>query len=89
MKPCLQQTFQSWFLGFWHQHSKTSQLDVDIALLEGAIEDERARIEELDRMLRDDEADRTVSKLQSDSAETSDSVMLSSVDYHSSTIAHR
>ena len=78
----LQETFQSWFLGFWHQYSKTSQVDADITVLEGAIEDEKARIEELDRLLHANEVDRTATKQQSDGTKTDDtSVVLSSMDY--------
>lgn len=44
-------SFQDWFLGFWHQYSKSSYVEGDIALLEEAMKEEKDKIAELDKLL--------------------------------------
>lgn len=44
-------SFQEWFLGFWHQYSKSSFVEGDIALLEEAMKEEKHRIAELDKLI--------------------------------------
>lgn len=44
-------SFQNWFLGFWHQYSKSGYVEGDIALLEEAMKQERDKIAELDKLL--------------------------------------
>lgn len=42
---------QERFLSFWHQNSKGARLDVEIAILEDSIRDEKQKIAELDEAL--------------------------------------
>ena len=42
---------QERFLNFWHQDSKGAQLDIEIAVLEDSIRDEKQKIAELNEAL--------------------------------------
>ena len=42
---------QERFLNFWHQSSEGAKLDIEIAILEDSIRDEKCKIAELDEAL--------------------------------------
>ena len=51
ISPSLQDGFEKWFLGFWHQRSKSVQVEMEVTTLESAIAEERRKIAQLCRRL--------------------------------------
>ena len=47
----IQARFERWFLGFWHQRSKSVQVEMEITAMESAIAEERKKIAQLCRRL--------------------------------------
>ena len=50
---CPQENFETRFLQFWHQESEGVGIETEILRLERAVTEERHKISELDKLLRD------------------------------------